>query len=224
MRLIVAIDGPSGVGKSTTARRLAKALGVPYLDTGAMYRAVGYLALRAAADPDDEAGLLELLDRHPIGLERDAGGSVVLLEGARLGDEIRTPEVSAVTSRVSVHSAIRDLMVQLQRSFAERHGGVIEGRDIGSVVFPDAAYKFFLDAEPLVRARRRQEQLAAKGRQVSLPQIEEEISERDARDRSRTNSPLRYDETYTLVDTSAYEPDEVLQLLLEHIGNERPNR
>ncbi|MCH9647969.1 MAG: (d)CMP kinase [Deltaproteobacteria bacterium] len=209
--LIVAIDGPSGVGKSTVARRLAKQLEVPYLDTGAMYRAVGLKALQERLDPADQISLEPMLEGLDVRLQRASDGAFhVLLDGEDVEQHIRTEKVGAAASAVATHRQVRQQMVTLQRRCAEQLGGVLEGRDIGTQVFPDTPYKFFLDAKPEVRYRRRYLQLQEQGRDISYDQVVEEVSERDRRDRGREDSPLTFDQTYTLVDATDLTVDEVV--------------
>jgi cytidylate kinase len=217
--LIVAIDGPAGVGKSTAARRLAERLGVPYLDTGAMYRCLGLVAVRERLDLDDRARVEELLGRARIEL-RLGGGAVpeLLLEGQPVGDRIRTPEVSRATSRISTYPGVRRRMVELQRAFAAAHGGVLEGRDIGTVVVPETPHKFFLDADPEVRARRRHRELAQRGDASPLESVLRELDARDRQDRERADSPLRRDASYTFIDTGELTPEEVVEQMLAAIA------
>ncbi len=201
--LIVAVDGPSGVGKSTVARGLARRLGVPFLDTGAMYRAIGLKVLAAGIDPADRPAVAAVSDSTEVALApRPDGSFEVLLDGAPVGDRIRSPEVGEATSAVSAYPEVRRRLVELQRATARRFGGVLEGRDIGTRVVPDAPYKFFLDARPEVRFRRRHEELRAAGREVSYEQVIDEISRRDRRDSTRADSPLTRDPSYTFIDAS----------------------
>lgn len=213
--LVVAIDGPAGVGKSTAAKLLALRLGVPYLDTGAMYRAVALKALELGLDLEDAAGVERLAATVDLRLEAVTGGQgidvVVLLDGVAVGERIRTPEVSAATSRLATYAAVRRRLVDLQREAGERWGGVVEGRDIGTRVFPDAAFKFFFEAKPEVRSRRRFEELAAAGREVSLDEVHADLEARDRRDSSRDHSPLTRDESYHLIDTSDRSVEEVVE-------------
>ncbi|MCP3964472.1 MAG: (d)CMP kinase [bacterium] len=216
--MIVAIDGPSGVGKSTVARLLARRLGVPVLDTGATYRAVALEVLEAGIDLDDREAVLAAVGRADIELQPTAdGGLEVMLDGRPVGDRIRTPEVSAATSRVSVHPEIRARLVALQRRVAARFGAVVEGRDIGSVVFPETLHKFFLDARPAVRADRRHLELVASGKDSSYQQVLRDIEERDARDRGRPDSPLICDETYHVIDSSDLTPERIVDRMVATI-------
>ncbi len=217
--LVVAIDGPAGVGKSTVARRLALRLGVPYLDTGAMYRALALHALEHGIDPDDRPAVAAAVSRASVELRVGADGRAeVLLEGAPVEARIRTPEVGAATSRLAVHPEVRAAMVALQRSLARRHGGVIEGRDIGTRVVPETPHKFFLEAAPEVRAERRWAELAASGRaDLDRAEIARQIAERDQRDRERTDSPLRPAPDALIVDTGKRTPDEIVEILARRV-------
>ena len=220
--LVVAIDGPSGVGKSTSARQLAERLGVPMLDTGAMYRAAALAVLEGGVDPGDRENVLARLEAVRIEVRADgAGGLEILLEGEPVAERIRTPAVSDATSRISTYSWVRRRMVDLQRQAAALGGAVVEGRDIGTVVFPDTPHKFFLDADPEVRARRRLEELRQRGHRVELEQVLEEQRRRDERDATRKDSPLVNDGTYHTLDTSQLEPTEVVAMMLRAIKGPR---
>ncbi|HUP44114.1 MAG TPA: (d)CMP kinase [Thermoanaerobaculia bacterium] len=200
--LIVAIDGPSGVGKSTTSRLVARELAIPHIDTGAMYRALGLAAVREGVATDDAAGLEQLADRTTIEFipgERPH----VLLNGQDVTALIRTPEVSMAASEVSAVPSVRRALVRLQQELGGRAGGVLEGRDIGTKVFPRTPHKFFLTATPRVRAERRYRELVAKGSNVPFEAVLAEAGRRDEQDSTRADSPLRYDETYMVIDTSA---------------------
>jgi cytidylate kinase len=213
-RTVVAIDGPAGSGKSSVARALAARLGVPYLDTGAMYRALGLLALERGVDPDDRAAAAGIAAAASLALRLGAeGGTEVWLDGAPVDERIRSSEVGAVTSRLAVHPEVRARLVTLQREFVGRHGGVLEGRDIGTRVVPETRCKFFLDAEPEVRAGRRLAELRDKGVAVDPQALGREIAERDARDRSRPESPLAPAPDAVRVDTTGLSLDEVVERL-----------
>ncbi len=220
--LIVAIDGPSGVGKSTAARILAQRLGVPMLDTGATYRAVALKVLESGLDPEDRPAVLAAADSATIELRRtDDGGVEVFLDGRPVGQRIRTAQVSAATSKISVHPEIRRRLVALQRSAAARFGAVVEGRDIGTVVFPDTPHKFFVDARPEIRAGRRHRDLQAAGKATSVDAVQRDLEERDARDSGRRDSPLVCDESYCAIDTSDLSPDQVVDRMVEEIERKR---
>jgi len=213
---VVAIDGPSGVGKSTAARRLAARLGVPYLDTGAMYRAVALAVLDAGADPADEAAVVRIAAAADLSLAGGEDGSFsVLLDGRPVEPRIRAPRVGEAASRVSTYPRVRQRLVALQRASARAFGAVMEGRDIGTVVFPDTPHKIFLTASPGVRARRRHEQLLQMGKEISLAEVRRELDERDDRDTGRAASPLKLDGSYVEIDTSQRQVDEVVARMEE---------
>ncbi len=218
--IVVAIDGPAGSGKSTVARVLAQRLGLPFLDTGAMYRALALLALEREVDPDNSGDVSALLADVKIELRIGAdGGAEVLLAGEPVESRIRTPEVSAATSRLAVHSAVREKMVRLQRELAVRHGGVIEGRDIGTRVVPETRFKFFLRADSGVRAERRLADLRAAGRSdLEAATVESELRARDARDEERPLSPLVAAPDAVVVDTTALTIEEVVGVLAGRIA------
>ena len=228
-RLIIAIDGPAGAGKSTIARHLAAHFGLLNLETGAMYRAFALKAQRRRIDPDDAASLQRLARTTEIALEPTPAGNRVLLDGEDITDLIRDPDVTQAASRVSVHPAIRAWMVDLQREMGKAGGVVMEGRDIGTVVFPDADIKFFLDASPEARSQRRYEQatgpvsLAASVDGMSHTEITREWRERDERDRNRAQSPLRPAPDAIIIDSTSLTLDEVLDRI-ESVVNEKLER
>jgi cytidylate kinase len=215
--LLIAIDGPAGAGKSAVARELAVRLGLPYVDTGAMYRAVALLGLRAGiGEPLDEAGrrrVTELAATMEIAFEGDPRTQRVLLDGADVTAALRSPEVSHMSSVVSALPGVRHELVRRQRALAGAHGGVVEGRDIGTVVFPGAPVKIFLTASPEVRAGRRFEELRGRGVDVRWEDVLAEQIERDRRDASRPDSPLRPAPGAVIVDTSGLSLAEVVERL-----------
>jgi cytidylate kinase len=204
---VVAIDGPSGSGKSSVARAVAGRLGLLYLDTGAMYRAVGLLAREAGVSPDDDVAVTALA--AGAGLRFDADGR--LLSGERdLSAAIRTLEAGELASRVSALPGVRRLLVERQREMARERGVVMEGRDIGTNVFPDAAVKVYLTASPEVRAERRFVELRAAGADVTLVEVLENVRERDRRDSGRALAPLRRATDAVAVDSTTMSLDEVV--------------
>jgi len=217
--LIIAIDGPSGAGKSTLAKRLAKDLGFIYLDTGALYRALALKVLRQAVDLSDDGRIDKLVDETEIDLHHHAGNLEVLLDGEDVSGQIRTPAVSQMASKVSALKKVRDRMLVLQRAMGQRGSVVAEGRDIGTVIFPQAEVKIYLDASPAERARRRCQELTAAGRQVDLQETLREIEERDRRDSERDIAPLCKAEDALLVDSSSVDADEVAALVLNQVKN-----
>jgi len=225
-RPIIAIDGPAGAGKSTVARHLAAHFGLLNLETGAMYRAFALKALRSGMDPDDSRSLQRLATTTAIALEPTPAGNRVLLDSEDVTELIRDPEVTQTASRVSVHPAIRTWMVDLQREMGNAGGVVMEGRDIGTVVFPDADIKFFLDASPEARSQRRYEQaaspisIAASADGLSQEEITRELRERDERDRNRAQSPLRPAADAIIIDSTSLTLDQVLDQI-ETVVNKR---
>jgi cytidylate kinase len=208
-RLVVAIDGPSGAGKSTAGRALARKLGYVFLDTGAMYRALALAALRAGVPLDAESDLAALAARTRIELE--GSGDMVTLEGEDVTGAIRTREVSAAASRVSRHPQVRRLMVARQQELGRPGGVVLDGRDVGTVVFPDADLKFYHDADARRRAERRHAELAASGVPSDVDAIEREIRARDHADSTRSDSPLTRAPDALYLDTTVLGPEEVVQ-------------
>lgn len=215
--MIIAIDGPSGAGKSTLAKRLAKELRFVYLDTGAMYRALALKVLRQGIDLADDARLEELIAATEIDLQETNGNLAVLLDGLDVAAEIRTPEVSQMASKVSALRMVRARMLELQREMGRRGSVVAEGRDIGTVIFPEAEVKIFLDASASERARRRYNELKSAGRAVDYEETLREIEERDKRDSERDLAPLRKAEDALMMDSSSATADEVAAKVLSHI-------
>jgi CMP/dCMP kinase len=224
---IIAIDGPAGAGKSTVARHLAQHFGLLNLETGAMYRAFALKAILADEDFDDAAALARLARSTAITLEADRAGNRVLLDGHDVTERIRDSDVTQGASRVSVHPAIRTWLVDLQRDLGRRGGVVMEGRDIGTVVFPDADVKVFLDASPEARSQRRYEQNAARDRDmpssgyeqntraappsaIDQAAIAQQLRERDQRDRNRASSPLRPAPDAIVINSTSLTLNEVL--------------
>ena len=212
--LVVAIDGPSGAGKSTAGRAVAERLGYVFLDTGAMYRALALAALRAGVALDDAAEVARLA----TGLRLDLRpGGAVILDGEDVTATLRTQEVGAAASRVSVHPPVRRHMVARQREMGQAGGVVMDGRDIGTAVFPDADVKFYVDAHPRQRATRRHEELAQRGQASDLDTIEREIRERDHADSTRAESPLTRAPDAIHLDTTELGLDEVVRRMLAAI-------
>jgi cytidylate kinase len=213
--LIIAIDGPAGAGKSTAARCAAQRLGYRYLDTGAMYRTVALKALREGMDLADQEALGRAAEDAKIDLRTEADTTRVWLDGVEVTSEIRNPAVTEAASRVSVVPRVRQAMVRQQRRWGEQGGVVMEGRDIGTVVFPEADVKIFLDASPAERARRRAAELALQGIPLSTERVRQELAARDARDAARPASPLVRAPDAVLVETDGLSPDAVVELILQ---------
>jgi cytidylate kinase len=218
-KLIIAVDGPAGAGKSTVAARLARKLGYVNLESGAMYRALALKAIQNDISFDDESALAALADNSRIQLEPTVNGNRVLLDGMDVTLRVREPDVTEAASRVSIHPKVREWMVSHQRALGIKGGVVMEGRDIGTKVFPDADLKIFLDADPVVREQRRLEQQRQKGitSASSSMSIAAEIRERDHRDRTRAASPLVAAPDALILDSTAMSEDEVLSRLEEAI-------
>jgi len=220
-RVVIAIDGPAGSGKSTIARRVAAKLGFLYIDTGAMYRAVGLWALQAAVPLDDMHRLEQLATEARIGLKSNP--AEVWLNEQEITDLIRTPEVSDAASKASAIPGVRRALVAKQREMGAAGSVVMEGRDIGTVVFPDATVKVFLDANPEVRTERRLKQLREQGNAPSADEVAKELDDRDHRDRNRADSPLMQAPDAMLVDTSGLSLDQVEETILKIVRDRTSN-
>lgn len=215
---VIAIDGPVGAGKSTVARALAQRLGYRYVDTGAMYRAVAHLAAGRGIDWQDRAGLAALARTIEIEFVPSPAGQRLLVGGADVSEAIRSPRISEGASIVSAHPEVREALVALQRRMAEGGGVVMEGRDIGTVVFPDAEVKIFLDATLDERARRRHRELAARGEGVTYDAVREAMRERDLRDSTRAHSPLRAAPDATAIDSTRLTVEQVVDAIIARLG------
>lgn len=209
----VAIDGPSGAGKSTLAKRLAKELGYLYVDTGAMYRSIGLYALRQGVDPRDEAAVTALLPRIQIELRYINGAQRVLLCGEDVSEAIRAENVGMATSAVSAHPPVRAFLLELQRGMARTHDILMDGRDIGTVILPNATVKIFLTASAEARADRRFKELQEKGVDTDYQTVLEDIRRRDYQDSHRAAAPLRQAEDAVLLDTSELDLEQSFQAM-----------
>ncbi len=199
----IAIDGPAGSGKSTMARRVAKDLGFVYVDTGAIYRTVGYHMDFYGIGPKDTDGITRLIGDVNIAIEYDADGlQHMILNGRDVTEEIRTPEMSKIASVISAQKVVRDYLLDMQRQLARTHNVVMDGRDIGTVVLPGADVKIFLTADPAVRARRRFEELTAKGEKVQYEKVLQDLIARDEQDKNRKIAPLRPAKDAVHLDTT----------------------
>jgi len=214
--LIVAIDGPAGAGKSTVAKAVAKRLGYRYMDTGAMYRALAWKAMRHGAAPDDESALGRILESTEVDLGADG---TVMLDGADVSGAIRTPEVGQMASQVSGMKIVRQRMADLQRSMGRSGSVVAEGRDMGTVVFPEAEVKVYLDASPETRARRRFNELAPKDSTLTLEQTLADVMRRDRRDKERAVAPLRRADDAVFIDSTALPVDAVVDRILQEVNS-----
>ena len=215
----VAIDGPAGAGKSTIARRLAKELGFYYVDTGAIYRTVAYFFDLWGVSPKDIDGITRYIDELTIGIEYDNEGvQHMIMNGMDVTGDIRTPDLSQKASLVSAHAIVRDLLLDMQREMAEKHNVIMDGRDIGTVVLPKATVKIFLTATPEVRAKRRTDELIAKGQKADYNKILKDIQQRDYQDTHRAIAPLKMARDSIKLDTSELDIDGVIAAMKEIIA------
>jgi cytidylate kinase len=217
--LIIAIDGPAGVGKSTVAKAVAKRLSYLYLDTGALYRAVAWKVQASLLDAGDREAVARMLAQTRIDMEPHAERPRVFVDGHDVTGEIRTPSVSALASVVSAVPAVREWLLPVQRRIGARGGVVVEGRDIGTCVFPGADVKFFLDADPAVRAARRHRELVGAVEHVGVAGTQVELERRDARDRTRAVAPLVQAPDARLIDTSTLDVGQVVEQIMAEISS-----
>ena len=215
----IAIDGPAGAGKSTIARRLAKELGYYYVDTGAIYRTVAYFMDLLGISPKDVDGVERYIDELTIEIEYDEDGvQHMIMNGMDVSGDIRTQDISQKASLVSAHAVVRDVLLDMQRNVAKKHNVIMDGRDIGTVVLPGADVKIFLTADPEVRAKRRYDELIAKGQKADLPTILKEIKQRDYQDSHRAIAPLKQARDAVLVDTSDLDIEGVVTAIRQIVG------
>ncbi len=215
----VAIDGPAGAGKSTIARRLAAELGYRYVDTGAIYRTVAYFMDLWGVSPKDVDGVNRYIDELTVEIEYDEDGlQHMIMNGMDVTKDIRTPDISQKASLISAHACVRDMLLDMQRELAEQNNVVMDGRDIGTVVLPRATVKIFLTASPEVRAKRRCDELSAKGQKVDYNKVLKDIQQRDYQDTHREIAPLKMSRDSIKVDTSDMTIEEVLEKLKEIVA------
>ena len=219
----IAIDGPAGAGKSTIARRLAKDLGYYYVDTGAIYRTVAYFMDLLGVSPKDLDGVNRYIDELTIGIEYDEDGvQHMIMNGMDVTQDIRNQDISQKASLVSAHAVVRDVLLDMQRDVAKTHNVIMDGRDIGTVVLPKADVKIFLTASADVRAKRRTDELIAKGQKAELSQIKKEIELRDYQDTHRPIAPLKMARDSVKVDTSDMDIETVVQTIKQIVGKKIP--
>ncbi|MCK4958850.1 MAG: (d)CMP kinase [Planctomycetes bacterium] len=220
-KLVITIDGPAGVGKSTVAKGLARRLGFAFLDTGAMYRAVTLAAMRKKADLSSPQRLVAILSECDFRFTPADGGTQVGIDGVDATEDIRSREVTANVRHIASVAGLRAQLVRMQRSFADAQPGIVtEGRDQGTVAFPDAGFKFFLTADPAERARRRCDELTAKGIDADYARIHEDIRQRDLSDRSRSAGPLTPAQDAITIDTTSISAEEAVDKMLSYIEGE----
>ena len=215
----IAIDGPAGAGKSTIAKNLAKELGYHYVDTGAIYRTVAYFLDLWGVSPKDVDGVTRYIDELTVGIEYDEDGKQhMIMNGMDVTDDIRTQDISQKASLVSAHAVVREVLLDMQRDIAKEYDVIMDGRDIGTVVLPKATVKIFLTASPEVRAKRRYDELIAKGQKAKLETILKEIQQRDYQDTHREIAPLKLARDSIKVDTSDMDIDQVVAHIRQIVG------
>ena len=222
MSIAIALDGPAGAGKSSIAKRAAKALGYIYVDTGALYRTIGLAAMRAGVEPQPSDEVDSLLSRITVSLEfNEQGEQVVLLDGEDVSSLIRTPEASMMASKISAVPSVRAYLLDLQRDMAKTHNVIMDGRDIGTVVLPDAKVKIFLTASPEARAERRYKELVEKGTDTTFEEVLRDVKERDYNDSHRAIAPLKPAEDSILVDTTELDFEQSVEAIINVIKENR---
>ena len=220
LQKIITIDGPAGAGKSTVAKQLAQKLDLSYLDTGAMYRALTLKAIQQNVNLENEDDVVAMARQTHIDLENHAQGVKVILDGADVSEEIRTAEITNKTYFVAQKPRVREIMVEWQRLLGSKRGVVVEGRDVGTVVFPQARYKFYLDADIAERSRRRIEELREKGNDVDADKLAAELKERDNKDLTRSVGPLRKADDAVFIDSTHLTVNEVIEKMMKHINGD----
>jgi len=216
-KLIITIDGPSGAGKSTLSRLLAEKLNYTYIDSGALYRAVALKVKQSGVDPDDDASLCRLCNTLILSFQQDKGRLTVMLDGREVTDAIRAPEISLLASRVSSRKVVRDALLGVQRRLGDGGGIVVEGRDMGTVVFPAAEVKFFLDASLEARGRRRCDQYRAQGKTYALGAVTRDMEKRDSDDTQRALSPLKPADGAFIIDSTDMSIEDVVEEMLKAV-------
>ncbi len=218
-QLLITIDGPAGAGKTTVSRMLADRLSYRYIDTGALYRGIAYMAKSAEIEPDDDAALANLCSGLDIKFIRNEKETRLLAGETDITDNIRTPEISMMSSAVSARPVVRQYLLKIQRDMGKEKGVVFEGRDMGTVVFPDADIKFFLDASPEIRSFRRYKELAARNSSQTLEEVETDIRHRDKNDSTRAAAPLKPAEDAVIIDATMRSAEDVVGQIEAHIKN-----